>query len=111
MFVPSKRRVLAGTDFTKHWLIVSQIDDGTPNGTLMRPPADFDAPWQTRDFALPEASQSWVDSIDGERDDTVLIHVEHFLTPPSLHHADLSDDAPWRPRAFPRSSVPAASPP
>lgn len=94
LFVPSKRCVLAGTDFTKHWLIVSQMDDGTPRVTLMRPPADFGAAWESRDFA-PDASQSWVDSIDGERDDTVLIRVEHFLMPPSLYHADLASDAPW----------------
>ncbi|KND60061.1 Prolyl endopeptidase [Candidatus Burkholderia verschuerenii] len=97
LFVPSEQRVLAGTDFTKHWLIVSQMDEGTPRVTLLRPPvADFHASWDAREFALPDASQSWVDSIDGERDDTVLIHVEHFLMPPSLHYADLSNDAPWR---------------
>lgn len=26
----------------------------------------------------------------------MLIHVEHFLIPPSLHYADLSNDAPWQ---------------
>jgi prolyl oligopeptidase len=97
LFTPDDRRVLAGTDFTKQWLVVSQMDDGTPRVTLMRPPAeDVHAAWESRDFALPEASQSWVDSIDGERDDTVLIHVEHFLMPPSLYHADLANNAPWR---------------
>ncbi|MDR5742304.1 prolyl oligopeptidase family serine peptidase [Caballeronia sp. LZ029] len=96
LFTPSDRLVLAGIDFTKHWLIVSQMDDGTPRVTLLRPPATLEGEWQARGFALPEASQSWVDSIDSERDDTVLIHVEHFLTPPSLYHADLANDAPWQ---------------
>ncbi|SAK96465.1 prolyl oligopeptidase family protein [Caballeronia pedi] len=96
LFTPSERLVLAGIDFTKHWLIVSQMDDGTPRVTLLRPPATPDGEWASRAFALPDASQSWVDSIDSERDDTVLIHVEHFLTPPSLYHADLANDAPWQ---------------
>ncbi|SAK41188.1 prolyl oligopeptidase family protein [Caballeronia temeraria] len=96
LFTPSERLVLAGIDFTKHWLIVSQMDDGTPRVTLLRPNENADDAWRTREFALPEASQSWVDSIDSERDDTVLIHVEHFLMPPSLHYADLATDAPWQ---------------
>jgi prolyl oligopeptidase len=96
LFKPSDRRVLSGIDFTKQWLIVSQMDDGTPRVTLMRPPASDKSDWDPREFKLPEASQSWVDSIDGERDDTVLIHVEHFLMPPSLFHADLSSEEPWK---------------
>jgi len=95
LFTPSERLVLAGIDFTKHWLIASQMDDGTPRVMLWRPPADESGEWASREFALPDASQSYVDSIDSERDDTVLIHVEHFLTPPSLYHADLANDAPW----------------
>ncbi|QSN61998.1 prolyl oligopeptidase family protein [Caballeronia sp. M1242] len=95
LFTPAERRVLASIDFTKQWLIVSQMDDGTPRVTLWRPPADNDGAWQSREFALPDASQSYVDSVDSERDDTVLIHVEHFLMPPSLYHADLASDAPW----------------
>ncbi|WP_250512505.1 prolyl oligopeptidase family serine peptidase [Caballeronia sp. INDeC2] len=99
LFTPSERLVLAGIDFTKHWLIVSQMDDGAPRVTLLRPPITPvmpDEAWQSRDFALPDASQSWVDSVDSERDDTVLIHVEHFLMPPSLYHADLASDTPWQ---------------
>ncbi|SAL18675.1 prolyl oligopeptidase family serine peptidase [Caballeronia telluris] len=95
LFEPSGRSVLADIDFTKHWLIASQMDDGAPRVTLWQPPADHAASWQKRDFALPAASQSYVDSIDSERDDTVLIHVEHFLTPPSLFYADLARDEPW----------------
>ncbi|KXV13196.1 peptidase S9 [Caballeronia megalochromosomata] len=96
LFTPSERLVLAGIDFTKHWLIVSQMDDGTPRVTLLSPPAALEGEWASREFALPDASQSWVDSIDSERDDTVLIHVEHFLMPPTLYHADLANDAPWQ---------------
>jgi prolyl oligopeptidase len=96
LFKPSERRVLASIDFTKNWLIVSLMDDGTPRVMLMQPPSDFTAEWPSKTFGLPEASQSYVDSIDSERDDTVLIHVEHFLMPPSLHYADLASDAPWQ---------------
>ncbi|TCK44352.1 prolyl oligopeptidase [Paraburkholderia sp. BL8N3] len=95
LFAPAGRNVLADIDFTKHWLIVSQMDDGSPRITLWRPPAEAGAAWEARAFRLPDASQSYVDAIDSERDDTVLIHVEHFLTPPSLYHADLGADAPW----------------
>ncbi|KND55553.1 Prolyl endopeptidase [Candidatus Paraburkholderia kirkii] len=96
LFTPSERLVLAGIDFTKHWLIVSQMDDGVPRVTLLLPPATRHAAWEAREFALPEASQPYVDSIDSGRDDTVLVHVEHFLMPPSLYHADLAGDAPWK---------------
>ena len=95
LFEPSGRSVLADIDFTKHWLIASQMDDGEPRIVLWKPPAEENASWQKRDFALPAASQSYLDSIDSERDDTVLIHVEHFLSPPSLYFADLANDEPW----------------
>jgi prolyl oligopeptidase len=90
LFGPSGRNVLADIDFTKHWLLVSQMNDGSPHVELCAPPADLKGAWTRRDFALPPASQSYVDSIDSERDDTVLVHVEHFLSPPSLYFADLA---------------------
>lgn len=97
LFTPSGRNVLADIDFTKHWLVVSQMDDGSPRVELLAPPADLKGDWTRRDFALPVASQSYVDSIDSERDDTVLVHVEHFLTPPSLYFADLAQpESEWQ---------------
>ncbi|MDR5756414.1 prolyl oligopeptidase family serine peptidase [Caballeronia sp. LZ035] len=96
LYTPSERRVLADIDFTKQWLIVSEMDDGEPRVTLMRPPADSAQAWQTRAFDLPETSHAYVSAIDPERDDTVLIDAEHFLVPPSLYHADLAGDAPWQ---------------
>ncbi|WP_459906716.1 prolyl oligopeptidase family serine peptidase [Caballeronia sp. HLA56] len=96
LFVPSERRALAGIDFTKHWLIVSQVDDGKRRVVLMRPPAPSDIEWEVRAFSLPEASHARVASVDSERDDTILIQDEHFLTPRSLHYADLADDGPWQ---------------
>src|SRR5258708_7450234 len=73
---PSGPTVLADIDFTKHWLVMSLMDDGSPRVELLAPPADLESEWTRRDFALPAASQSYVDSIDSERDDTVLVHVE-----------------------------------
>ncbi|SAK69397.1 prolyl oligopeptidase family protein [Caballeronia pedi] len=98
LFTPAERCVLSCIDFTKNWLIASQMDNRMPRVTLWRPPADVGAntAWEARELALPDASQSSVHSIDGERDDTVLIHVEHFLTPPSLHYADLAKDTQWK---------------
>jgi prolyl oligopeptidase len=97
LFTPSGRNVLADIDFTKHWLVVSQMDDGSPRVVLFAPPAELKGDWIRRDFALPAASQSYVDSIDSERDDTVLVHVEHFLTPPSLYYADLArPESEWQ---------------
>ena len=97
LFTPSGRNVLADIDFTKHWLVVSQMDDGSPRVELLGPPADLEGEWTRRDFALPAASQSYVDSIDSERDDTVLVHVEHFLTPPSLYYADFAQpESEWQ---------------
>jgi prolyl oligopeptidase len=91
LFTPTERNVLADIDFTKHWLIVSQMDDGSPRVELLAPPAGLEGAWTRRDFPLPAASQSYVDSIDSERDDTVLVHVEHFLTPPTLYFTDLAE--------------------
>ena len=90
LFAPSGRNVLADIDFTKHWLLVSQMNDGSPHVELCAPPVALTGDWTRRDFALPAASQTYVDSIDSERDDTVLVHVEHFLSPPSLYFADLA---------------------
>ena len=95
----SRRRdgsVLADIDFTKHWLIVSQMDDGAPRVALLRPPAEADG--DVASARLRAAGREpVVRRFDrfSERDDTVLIHVEHFLTPPSLYYADLANDAPW----------------
>ncbi|SAL13141.1 prolyl oligopeptidase family protein [Caballeronia sordidicola] len=97
LFAPSGRSVLADIDFTKHWLVVSQMDDGSPRVELRGPPAGLEGEWTRRDFPLPAASQSYVDSIDSERDDTVLVHVEHFLAPPSLYYADFAQpESEWQ---------------
>ncbi|WP_250528854.1 prolyl oligopeptidase family serine peptidase [Caballeronia sp. ATUFL_F1_KS4A] len=98
LFKPTSRCVLTGVDFTKNWLIASQMNNGTPRVTLWLPPADVDAnaAWEAREVALPHASHTSFQSIDAQRDDTVLIHVEHFLIPPSLYHADLASDLPWK---------------
>lgn len=93
LFAPADRNVLADIDFTKQWLLMSQMDDGSPRVILRAPPTEGVKEWQRREFPLPAASQSYVDSIDSERDDTVLVHVEHFLTPPSLYYADLATPA------------------
>ncbi|MGV7242822.1 prolyl oligopeptidase family serine peptidase [Caballeronia sp. M23-90] len=90
LFAPSGRNVLANIDFTKHWLLVSLMNDGSPQVQLYAPPADLDGAWGRRDFAVPAASQSYVNSIDSERDDTVLVYIEHFLSPPSMYFADLA---------------------
>ncbi|WP_235851245.1 MULTISPECIES: prolyl oligopeptidase family serine peptidase [Paraburkholderia] len=34
--------------------------------------------------------------VDWTRDDTTLIYVDHFLTPPTLYLADLASGSPWR---------------
>lgn len=90
LFKPSGRNVLADIDFTKHWLLLSRMDDGSPRVDLLAPPPEGENAWTRRDFALPAGSQSDVGSIDSEHDDTVLIYTEHFLSPPSLYFADLA---------------------
>lgn len=99
LFTPSNSRVLAGIDHTKNWLIVSEMENGRSHVTIMRPPFSFNSSWQRHSFPMPEANPTWVSAIDSERDDTVLILVEHFLTPPTLYYADLANDAPWQPLA------------
>ncbi len=97
LFAPADRNVLADIDFTKHWLLMSTMNDGVPRVTQLAPPSDGQKEWTRREFDLPAASQSYVDSIDSERDDTVLVHVEHFLAPPSLYYADLgAPDQTWQ---------------
>jgi len=56
LFTPSGRNVLADIDFTKHWLIVSHMDDGSPRVELLAPPAELAGDWTRRDFPLPAAS-------------------------------------------------------
>ena len=37
LFTPSGRNVLADIDFTKHWLVMSLMDDGSPRVELLAP--------------------------------------------------------------------------
>src|SRR5471030_2870265 len=55
LFTPSGRTVLADIDFTKHFLVVSQMDDGSPRVELLAPPADLEGEWSRRNFPLPAA--------------------------------------------------------
>ncbi|WP_233234222.1 prolyl oligopeptidase family protein [Bordetella sp. LUAb4] len=89
LFTPGPRRVLDDLDFTRHWVLVAERQDSAPRLTLWRLPQSESETWQPYPYALPPDSEVSLESVDAERDDTVLIHVDHFLVPPSLYHGDL----------------------
>ncbi|MEX3960326.1 prolyl oligopeptidase family protein [Trinickia sp. EG282A] len=97
LFVPAEREVLSRVEFTKHWLVVSHNSESVTHVTLWRPSALAHGTWEARVFPLPAGCEAWMSAVDSARDDTVLICVYHFLTPPELYLADLASDAPWRP--------------
>ncbi|QDQ84131.1 prolyl oligopeptidase family serine peptidase [Paraburkholderia megapolitana] len=96
LFAPADEKVLSGAHYTKHWLIVAHKSESVTRVTLWRPLAAADGTWEARDYPLPDGCEASVTAIDHTRDDTVLIYTNHFLTPPSLHLADLASDTPWR---------------
>lgn len=89
LFAPGPRRVLDDLDFTRHWVLVAERQDSAPRLTLWRLPQSESEAWQAHPYALPPGSEVSMESVDAERDDTVLIHVDHFLVPPSLYYGDL----------------------
>lgn len=95
LFTPTDENVLSGVGYTKHWLIVSDKSESVTRVTLWHPPDSVDDTWQSRAYPLPAGCEASVTAVDRARDDTVLIYVDHFLTPPALYHADLSSDTPW----------------
>jgi prolyl oligopeptidase len=96
LFVPTDGESLADIALTKAWLVVTRKCESVSQVTLWRPSEASDQAWESRGLALPTACNVSVSAIDPDRDDTVLIHLEHFLVPPSLHYADLGADEPWR---------------
>ncbi|WP_442857158.1 prolyl oligopeptidase family serine peptidase [Burkholderia sp. TSV86] len=96
LFAPGERHILSDVSYTRNWLIVKHKRDGMTQVTLWRPPVGAESAWQDREWALPQGCEVSLSPIDEIRDDTVLIHTEHFLTPPSLHWADLANESPWR---------------
>lgn len=95
LFTPTDDNVLSDVDCTKHWLIVSYKKESVTHVTLWRPPNSVADTWQSRAYPLPAGCEASVTAIDGARDDAVLPYVDHFLTPPTLYHADLSRNTPW----------------
>ncbi|MCY0387039.1 prolyl oligopeptidase family serine peptidase [Robbsia sp. Bb-Pol-6] len=93
LFTPGERQVLSGVDVSRRFLVVSTTNDGVPAVTLWTPPRSG-REWHGQALALP-AGQCDVSPIDFRRDDTALVYVEHYLTPPSLFHVTLGSDAPW----------------
>lgn len=63
LFTPSGRTVLADIDFTKHWLVVSQMDDGSPRVELLapRPITKANGP-AAISRCRPRASLTWIPS-------------------------------------------------
>ncbi|SIT48334.1 Prolyl endopeptidase [Paraburkholderia piptadeniae] len=96
LFVPSKTEVLSGVRYTKHLLMVTCRNESVARITLWRSPASPDSTWEARALSLPEGCEVSVTAVDWTRDDTALIYLDHFLTPPALYFADLAEAAPWR---------------
>ncbi|QYD70681.1 prolyl oligopeptidase family serine peptidase [Paraburkholderia edwinii] len=96
LFAPADRQVLADAVYTRHMISVVFSDNGKTRVVQWRAPIGPGLPWQQRELALPAESEVSISAVHCEVDDTVLIHVCHFLTPPTLFYADLGTDEPWR---------------
>ncbi|MBP0625406.1 prolyl oligopeptidase family serine peptidase [Cupriavidus consociatus] len=96
LFSPEYRQVLAFVTYTRQLLVVCHKAQGVPQVTLWQPPTASCALWQSRGMPLPADCSVSIYPIDWEHEDTVLIGINSFLAPPSLHFADLSNDAPWQ---------------
>ncbi|MFU1912724.1 prolyl oligopeptidase family serine peptidase [Bordetella avium] len=90
LFIPATRRVLADLDFTLHYLILTEREECVTKLRRLQPPASREASWTSQEIAIPSESAVTMEAVDGMRDDTVLIHVDHFLEPTALYYADLS---------------------
>ncbi|MGF6960980.1 prolyl oligopeptidase family serine peptidase [Paraburkholderia youngii] len=95
LFAPTEETALSGVHYTKRWLIVSVKSESITRVTLWRPPGSVHDIWQSRVYPLPAGCEASVTAVDRARDDTVLIYVNHFLTPPTLYYVDLSSNTPW----------------
>ncbi|SIT38249.1 Prolyl endopeptidase [Paraburkholderia ribeironis] len=97
LFVPSETEVLSGVQYTKHLLIVTRRSESVARVTLWRSPDSRNGTWEARALSLPDGCEVSMTAVDWTRDDTALIYVDHFLTPPALYLADLACGAAWRP--------------
>ncbi|GAB7522183.1 prolyl oligopeptidase family serine peptidase [Paraburkholderia sp. 2C] len=95
LFAPRDRQALVDVACTRNWIAVSSSNDGTTHIVRWQAPAAADAGWQSHELPLPAASEVSVTPVDCVSDDTVLIHVSHFLMPPALFHADPGSGEPW----------------
>ncbi|MEM5346291.1 prolyl oligopeptidase family serine peptidase [Paraburkholderia azotifigens] len=96
LFTPSQAEVLSGLQYTKQMLVVSHRNQGVTHVTLWLPPGSLRSTWEARALSLPDGSEVSVMPVEWTRDDTALIYVDHFLTPPQLYLADLAEAGPWR---------------
>ncbi|WP_208621832.1 prolyl oligopeptidase family serine peptidase [Bordetella genomosp. 12] len=88
LFMPGARRVLADLDFTLNYVILTERHDCVTRLRRLQPTA---AGWQADIIGTPEGSAVAMTSIDSLRDDTVLVHVDHFLEPTALYYARADD--------------------
>lgn len=96
LFTPQARRVLADLDFTRNQVIVTERHDCITQIKLWHPPGDASHAWRSASYPLPAQGSIVISAVDSLRDDTVLIDVDDFLTPPALYYADLSQPQPWQ---------------
>lgn len=92
LFTPAPRRVLADLDFTLNYLILTERQDCVTHLRRLRPRPE--GGWLAESIATPGDSAVTMTAVDSLRDDTVLVHVDHFLQPTALYHARACDAGP-----------------
>ncbi|AIT26044.1 prolyl oligopeptidase family protein [Bordetella holmesii 41130] len=91
LFHAGPRPVLADLDFTLNYLILTERHDCVTHLRRLKPGATG---WQSEPIVTPADSAVTMTAIDSLRDDSVLVHVDHFLQPTALYHAQASDVSP-----------------
>ncbi len=82
LYAPGPRKSLAGWDATRHHLLVNELDHVRNRLYVLTPGPD--GKWSRAPLPAPEFGSLSASAVDDETDDFWL-HVDDFLTPPSLY--------------------------
>ncbi|WP_035054607.1 prolyl oligopeptidase family serine peptidase [Andreprevotia chitinilytica] len=95
LFKPTARMSECGWGHTRHYLIVSYLDDVQSRTMLWQPTQSEDGRWDWKSRAFPtrEGSQIEVSALEPTLDDEVYVSASDYLLPPGYWLADLARDA------------------
>jgi prolyl oligopeptidase len=82
LFEPSERVSLSSTTETKHFLVLTELDNLRSRSFLLRPAG---GEWVRTPLEAPPLGRVSFEGIDAEHSDDYFRHLTDFLTPPSLY--------------------------